>query len=299
MRIKNHLLACAIVCWATASVLAGEELRSPSSTLELDSVTAVFFGLIDEGKIAVKLIPKRTRGSESIRLTMSNPTHKSQTIELPPTLVASPLLAQQQQPVPPPQSLGFGMRTGSFPQGNGLASLSSDRVQNDQQEKTPALGLAQLLDERLFGPGLPGIKPGSRAPSFPSLFDQEPFLPNGKIRIASGKRVRLDLPTVCLQYGNPDPHPRYEYQLRPLVEVIDSLALRRALWLNAHGRFNQAMTQAVAWHESNKLTWEELAKIGDTENGRRVPLFTAAELIVARRLVELQAAEAGSRKRVN
>ena len=266
---------------------ASDRTISPSAAVELDPATAMFFGLIDEGKIKVKVAPKRVRGSESIHLLMTNATDEPQTIGLPSTLVATPILAQQQS-VSAPQSLGIGMRSGGFPTGETTTFGADEGTATDSKGlDAPRFDWAGLLKTELYGPGLPGIRAANRLPRFPSVFDRKPFLPDGTMQIAGGKTVKVELPTVCLNYGNPDPHPRYKYELRPHVEVIDSVALRRALWLNAHGHVNQAMTQAVAWHEANNLSWRQLKRIGEAVDGRRVPMFTAAELMVARRLVEL------------
>jgi hypothetical protein len=289
VRYMLQLLTSTWVCLAMIGIAsAGENTTSQSGIVELDPATAMFFGLLDEGKIKVKLAPQRVRGSESINLLMTNATHEPHTIDLPPTLVATPILAQQ-QPVGAPQSLGMGMRAGQFPTGNELANFVNDVPEVDSSRVLGeySFRLSRLLENKLFGPGLPGVRSRNKPPRFRSVFDRKPFLPNGTIQIAGGKTVKMELPTVCLNYGNPDPHPRYKYELRPLAEVIDSVALRRALWLNAHGHFNQAMTQAVAWHEANNLSWRELERINRTANGRQVPMFTAAELMVARRLVEL------------
>lgn len=260
---------------------AGEEIAPPASAaadrpFQVDSLTTHFFSLIDEGTIDVKVRPKTTRSSESINVIFSNQTTEPLTIDLPPSLVATPILAQYQQQ--PPQSLGLATPTGSFPYGK------EDQPSYQFGTNDERFGFPLALEDSLFSPqGMRGNDGGKRGPLFRSVFRGKHFTTDKRLKIDPGKTVRLSMPSVCLNYGNPDPSPKYRYELRPLVEISDSVPLRQALWLQAHGFFNQAMTQAVAWHEVNGMSWNQLLRL----KSRTGSFFTYDEVLVARRLVEL------------
>ena len=143
-------------------------------------MTARFFSLIDDGTIGVKVRPKTTRSSESINVMFSNPSAQPLTIELPPSLVATPMLAQYQQQ--PPQSLGLSTPTGSFPYGK-ENQHSYELGTNDER-----FGFPLVLEDSLFSPqGMRGNDGGKRGPLFRSAFRGKHFTTDKRLKIEPGK----------------------------------------------------------------------------------------------------------------
>jgi hypothetical protein len=120
----------------------------------------------------------------------------------------------------------------------------------------------------------------------------------GAFSIPPEKTRVLRVATVCLEYGKPEPSPRYPYKL---VEVQSfSSDPKVAIMLEALGRgeVSQKVAQAAAWHLSSGLAWERLAaeKIDHAGGVPDEPTFTPAELIAAHRLVERVTHEAAARR---
>jgi hypothetical protein len=103
---------------------------------------------------------------------------------------------------------------------------------------------------------------------------------------------------VCLEYGKPEPSPRYPYKLVE-VEVFSSDP-KVAIMLEALGRgeVSQKVAQVAAWHVASGLSWEKLAaeKIDHAGGVPDEPTFTPAELVAAHRLVERVTQEAAARQ---
>lgn len=120
----------------------------------------------------------------------------------------------------------------------------------------------------------------------------------GAFSIPPEKTRVLRVATVCLEYGKPEPSPRYPYKLVEL-ETFSSDA-KVAIMLEALGRgeVSQKVAQAAAWHLSSGLAWEKLAaeKIDHAGGVPDEAYFTPAELVAAHRLVERATQQSAARQ---
>jgi hypothetical protein len=109
-----------------------------------------------------------------------------------------------------------------------------------------------------------------------------------------GKSARADLPSVCLEFGRPDPSKNMRYELRPVTSFTKPAPIEAFLKAWRTEKFSQNVAQAAAWRLADGLAWERLASVragavGPYTAGR--PMFTRAELESARKVAETAAAE--------
>jgi hypothetical protein len=107
--------------------------------------------------------------------------------------------------------------------------------------------------------------------------------------VAAGQTLALRVPTVCLDHGRREPTPRMPYRLEPLAKVSEDPKLALVLAGLASGHLTQKVAQAAAWHLASGRTWEQLASemIDRAGGDPDVPMFTSAELVAARKAVEI------------
>jgi len=98
----------------------------------------------------------------------------------------------------------------------------------------------------------------------------------------------LRVATVCLDHGKREPSPRVPYRMTAIDTCSSDPRLQDVMTALASGAISQKVAQAAAWHISSGRTWEQLAAeaISMAGGDPDVPLFTPAELAVARRLVD-------------
>ena len=109
--------------------------------------------------------------------------------------------------------------------------------------------------------------------------------------VAPGKTIALRSLTVCLDYGLREPTTRMPYRLVAIDTVSHDPRLALVLGGLASGQISPKVAQAAAWHVSSGRTWEQLtAEVIDRAGGDPdVPVFSAAELVAAKRVVEIAA----------
>ena len=109
--------------------------------------------------------------------------------------------------------------------------------------------------------------------------------------VAPGKTIAVRSLTVCLDYGLREPTTRMPYRLVAIDTVSEDPRLALVLGGLASGQITQKVAQAAAWHVSSGRTWEQLtAEVIDRAGGDPdVPVFSAAELVAAKRVVEIAA----------
>lgn len=118
---------------------------------------------------------------------------------------------------------------------------------------------------------------------------------NGFFSIPPGKTVQLQLQSVCLNYGRPDPTPAMKYKLVRLEDQVSDPALQELL-AGINERSDRDAVQAAAWHLANGLSWEQIAQLSNQRlPGVKTPMFTAAEVRSAQSLVEAAETQAKSR----
>ena len=111
---------------------------------------------------------------------------------------------------------------------------------------------------------------------------------NGLFTIPPEQTVKLKLSSVCLEHGKPCPSSLKTYELRPIESQVKDKALVLVLQKFNPKRDDLEMVQAIAWHLSSHLGWQELAsKKKHQIVGGGVPYFTPAQLIAAKKIVEV------------
>lgn len=117
------------------------------------------------------------------------------------------------------------------------------------------------------------------------------------MNIAPERFDDVEVATVCLEYGKPDPRPAMAYEIKPLEEHTTKTAVHELIRELARGDVSQDAAQAAAWHLENGMSWDELAalKLKRQPTLARpgpIPLFHPRELAAARRLVAVAEARA-------
>lgn len=119
----------------------------------------------------------------------------------------------------------------------------------------------------------------------------------GLFTIPPEKTVRLRLRSVCLEHGKPCPSSLKKYELRPIESEVKDKALVLILRKFDPRYDDLEMVQAIAWHLSSHMNWRELANQKKHRNiGGGVPLFSAAQLQNAKKIVELAQIEANKKQ---
>ena len=188
--------------------------------------------------------------SRSAQIVVTNRSDRPLTLRMPEAFAGVPVLAQ------------FGAGGAGGPFGAGMNGPGGFAAANVPQAAAGA-GVAN------GGPGL------GAAGGFQSL-------PPERTR-----SVRV--PTVCLEYGKPEPTPRVAYQLVPLASRASDPRLTAVLQGLASGELSQKVAQAATWHIASGLTWDQLAAetIKHSGGDRDVAFFTPEEVEAARAVVEI------------
>ncbi len=94
------------------------------------------------------------------------------------------------------------------------------------------------------------------------------------------------LPTVCLDYGKPEPRPQMTYEIKKIEDYTDNKVVHEVVRALAAGVVPQRIAQLAAWHAANGVTWQELASQTYRHvNGMRTPIYSPAEIQAAMQLV--------------
>lgn len=108
----------------------------------------------------------------------------------------------------------------------------------------------------------------------------------GMWNIPPQKVATFKLPTVCLDYGKPDPRPQIPYQIKRIEEHTDNKVVHEIVRALAAGVVPQRIAQLAAWHVANGVSWEELASQSYRHpSGLRAALYSPAEIQAAMQLV--------------
>ena len=241
-----------ISCGVNASqALARSDRVKGVRPYESSAKTVRLFDAVDEGSLSVAVIP---RDSKQCRVFITNQTSHSLNVQMPAALAAVPVLAQLLPNGPAP-----AQNDNSAPQRLGVGNPFGQ--QNPLQ----------------LGPNMP------RGPMLNQ--GNQPFF--APFCIAPEKVAQLRLPTVCLDYGHPDPRPAMKYQLVPIATVSDSRELELLCQRLGFNPASQRIEQAVAWHYCDGKSWEDLRKIIVRRLGRPDQTFFARnEIEKAQQLVE-------------
>ncbi|MEM6690247.1 MAG: hypothetical protein AAF664_12510 [Planctomycetota bacterium] len=110
----------------------------------------------------------------------------------------------------------------------------------------------------------------------------------GVFRVPPQKQMKVEVKTVCLEHGKPDPNPRMEYKIVPLDQFTTDKKIAVLCSALANNKITQNAAQAVAWHIMDGMSWKELAAKNRIESRYtgNTPWFNQAELQTAVRATQ-------------
>lgn len=255
-RIQMLAIACALLTigGATAPSVEGTPRRDIITKLSLskDAPQVELFEGLKKQTLSARVYPISAYNSS---VFITNKTSEPLTVKVPPAVSSVHILAQ----VGPGQQPGLGQ---------GL-------LQDLQGLNQPMTGDSQAVG-------------GNLAP----MSNNQNFDFQGFFTIPPEKTVRLRLRSVCLEHGKPCPSSRKTYELRPIESQVEDKALVLLLKKFNPRRDDWEMMQAIAWHLSSHLDWQDLAsKRKHKIVGGGVPYFKPEQLIAARKVVEVARTE--------
>ena len=106
---------------------------------------------------------------------------------------------------------------------------------------------------------------------------------------------KIKVVTVCLEHGKKDPNPRMAYEIKPIETFTDKAELIEVCKMLGYHQLDQASAQAAAWHLSDGLSWQELARKVKVKhlNGQQELYFNQANLRSAVQAVQEATRRAG------
>lgn len=180
------------------------------------------FAGMESGKLAVRYV---AHSPAMAHVFVTNQTKKSLAVTMPSVFAGRPILAQFGVNQP-----GQGGNGGGTMGALGAMGMGSPQILGSINQRNP------------FGnSGGQGMNPGQ-------MFNVPP-----------GRTIDIRAPSVCLQYGRPDPRADIPYEITKLENVSKSPELRLALEDYAAGKIDPPVAQLAAWHFSNGLSLKQLA----------------------------------------
>jgi hypothetical protein len=219
------------------------------------------FSALEKGQIEVQLI---ARDPARANLLVRNKTDKPLNIVLPAAFAAVPVLAQLQNDL-----------------------IANDRNRNDSRLPQP-LGV------------VPGMNnwPGPPVMNVPGRNVGAPNVPPGFwFNVAPEKVGKLKLTSVCLEYGRPNPGPRFKYQIKPIQSVTDKPEVAELCAMLSRGEIGQRAAQLAAWHLNNDISWQKLASMRQKLPIGSRPVYTRRELRAGQEAAEKAVKLAEQRRR--
>jgi len=228
------------------------------------------FSAVQQGQIEVKLIPRDSTWS---RVLIENRTKKPLTVKLPDAFAGVPVLAQA----------GAGSIGGAGRGGRGVTGGGA--------------GGAQGFGGGFGGGGLGGFGGGGLGGFGGGGLGRGGFGGGGLFTVAPEKVGQLKVPTVCLDHGKADPRPNVKYEIKPIEQYTDKVAVHEVVRMLGAGMLDQRVAQAAAWHLNNNMSWQQLAaKELRFATGARRPYFALEELRAAVKASTIAAAMAETRQ---
>jgi hypothetical protein len=119
----------------------------------------------------------------------------------------------------------------------------------------------------------------------------------GVFNIPPGRTGRLEVKTVCLEEGKPDPKSRIEYVIQPLDALNSDPKIYEMIRMLANNEISQPAAQAAAWHITDGLSWQELLVKNRVErmDGSYIRYFHPDHLRFAQQIVVAAAERADAR----
>jgi hypothetical protein len=152
-------------------------------------------------------------------------------------------------------------------------------------------------------PQIMGLVPGRNNVMNPGIWNvpganpRGPQMPPGFwFNVAPEKVGRVRLTGVCLEYGKPNPRPRFKYRMEPIRTATDRPEVMEVCAMLGRGEIGQRAAQLAAWHLNNDLSWQDLAAMRTRLSVGSKPTYSRQELRAARQAAE-KAIELAQRRR--
>jgi hypothetical protein len=247
----------------TASLLVASDQIKGAGKLNPEDETVEIFPAIEYGKLEVKLIPK---DATQCRLLIRNKTDKPLNVALPEAFAGVPVMAQRLW-------------------GDGNLNPNANVNANNLPQRIGAGNPFWNNFQRGRGNQFFNM-PGRRNLNFNNPGWGPVFAP---FNVAPEKVAQLQLKSVCLDHGRPDPRPAIPYEIKPLASVTDKAEVHQLCGMLGREEVGQRAAQAAAWHLHNDMSWQQLAALrvrvyglGPTSR----PFFTSRQLDEAKKAVE-------------
>lgn len=232
-------IALLIPAAALAADRKAAKVTAPAETLEM-------FRAIEDGQIAVRLIPK---DYTQATLFVTNKTKQPLNVQLPAAFAGVPALAQWPA-MPAPQT-----QQPADPNANQRVALMPDPFGNAQQ------------------------RPGQ------NQRNGLPQLRRGQFNIPPEAVGKIKLVSLCLDHGKPSPRPAVPYAIRPLESVTTDATMTELCAMLGRNEVARQVAQLGAWHLANSLSWESLAAERDPGLFGGTPRYNRADIEAARKAV--------------
>ena len=256
-------IVCGLLCGAISNDAYSQNALSNTRSA---SDTAV--NILDaeaQGLVVVKYI---ANNAQSAQIVVENKTKKPLTLQLPAAFAGVPVLAQMGM-----GGMGGGMG-GMGGMGGGMGGMGGGA------QATGGGGMGGM------GGGMGGM--GGGMGGMGGGMGGMGGMGGGMFAIPPEKVKVIRVPTVCLEYGKPEPNQRMPYKLVEVTKVSESPQLSEVLQALGRGQISQKVAQAATWHLTDGLSWSQLAseKIDRAGGYPDERYFSPAELMAAYRVVE-------------
>jgi len=110
----------------------------------------------------------------------------------------------------------------------------------------------------------------------------------GFFNVAPDKIGKIEVVTVCLEHGRPDPTPKMQYTIMPIEKFTKNPEVIEVCKMVGSGKISQNAAQAAAWHLTDNMSWAKLAQKDRIRlrNGYTQKFFSPQELAFAIRLTQ-------------
>ena len=224
---------------------------------EAETLQVGLFEAMDAGHVDVKFIP---HDASKANLLVKNLTDKPLDIRLPSAFAGVPVLGQM--------GMGMGGMGGGM---GGMGGMGGGGMGGGGGQ---AMGGGMGGGMGGMGGGMGGMGGGMGGMG-------------GMMRVAPERMRKMQVTTVCLEHGKPDPNPKMPYKIVPLDQVTKDPKVTVLCEALGNGLVTQNTAQAAAWHLMDKMSWGELAAKNRVESKYlgTIRWFSAIELRTAAAVV--------------
>lgn len=184
-----------------------------------------FFAAKDAGQLEVQFIPK---DDTVATVFIKNKTDKPLNVKLPEAFAGVPVLAQMGGM----GGGGGGMGGGGMGGGGGGGGSQ---------------GMGGGMGGGGGGGGMGGGGMGGGG-GMMNIMPEKEFKNPAKIKVAC----------VCLEHGKPNPKASIKYDIVPVEQFTDRVAVHEVLKMLGNGEIDRRAAQAAVWHLNNDMSWDEL-----------------------------------------